>query len=67
MAVKTSRNFADKGLNRSSVEQAASPRGVQVRERSGIWEVSNNGGFRGDYHQKEHALEAAARLTGSRR
>ncbi|MCV3272710.1 hypothetical protein [Roseobacter sp. WL0113] len=34
--------------------------GVQVRERNGIWEVEVDGKFRGDYHQKEHALAAAA-------
>ncbi|ETX26767.1 hypothetical protein RISW2_19365, partial [Roseivivax isoporae LMG 25204] len=33
---------------------------VQVRERSGIWEVQVDGEFRGDYHQKEHAIAAAA-------
>lgn len=32
---------------------------VQVRERNGIWEVEVDGKFRGDYHQKEHALAAA--------
>jgi hypothetical protein len=34
--------------------------GVQVRERNGIWEVRVDGKFHGDYHQKEHALAAAA-------
>lgn len=34
--------------------------GVQVSERNGIWEVRVDGEFRGDYHQKEHALAAAA-------
>ena len=33
---------------------------VQVNERNGIWEVRVDGKFRGDYHQKEHALAAAA-------
>jgi hypothetical protein len=33
---------------------------VQTRERSGIWEVRVDGVFRGDYHQKAHALAAAA-------
>ena len=33
---------------------------VQVRERNGIWQVQVDGKFRGDYHQKEHALAAAA-------
>ena len=35
---------------------------TQVRERNGIWEVKVDGKFRGDYHQKEHALAAAALL-----
>ncbi|MEM7685200.1 MAG: hypothetical protein AAF293_10260 [Pseudomonadota bacterium] len=34
--------------------------GAQVRERDGVWEVQVDGKFRGDYHQKEHALAAAA-------
>ena len=34
--------------------------GVQVRERNGIWKVQVDGKFHGDYHQKEHALAAAA-------
>lgn len=34
--------------------------GVQVRERHGIWEVRVDGKFHGDYHEKEHALAAAA-------
>ncbi len=33
---------------------------VQVNERNGIWEVKVDGKFRGDYHEKEHALAAAA-------
>jgi len=33
---------------------------VQVRERNGVWEVKVDGKFYGDYHQKEHALAAAA-------
>lgn len=40
---------------------------VQVRERNGIWEVKVDGRFRGDYHQKEHALAAAAFLKSSLR
>ena len=35
---------------------------VQVRERNGIWEVKVDGKFRGDYHQQQHALAAAALL-----
>ncbi|TCM76790.1 hypothetical protein EV216_13229 [Rhodovulum steppense] len=67
MAFETSRNVADRGSTLPSAERAVQPGGVQVRERNGIWEVRDNGVFRGDYHQKEHALEAAARLKGSRR
>ena len=36
------------------------PDRVQVRERSGIWEVKVDGVFRGDYSKKENALAAAA-------
>lgn len=42
------------------MDRPARQAGVQVRERSGIWEVKLNGKFRGDYHRKEHALAAAA-------
>ena len=49
-----------RGEQSSSMDWSA-PRGrVQVRERNGIWEVQVDGKFRGDYHQKEHALAAAA-------
>lgn len=44
----------------SSMNQPAQRGGVQVRERNGMWEVQVDGKFRGDYHQKEHALAAAA-------
>jgi hypothetical protein len=44
----------------SSMNQSAQRDGVQIRERNGIWEVQVNGKFCGDYHQKEHALAAAA-------
>lgn len=43
-----------------SFRPAVQPDRVQARERSGIWEVRVDGVFRGDYHQKEHALAAAA-------
>lgn len=49
-----------KGAQNSSMNRPAQRGGVQVRERNGIWEVQVNGRFRGDYHQKEHALAAAA-------
>mgnify|MGYP000851850800 CR=1 FL=1 len=49
-----------KGGRGSSMNRPAQRGGVQVRERNGIWEVQVDGKFRGDYHQKEHALAAAA-------
>ena len=39
---------------------AAQPGRVQLKERSGIWELRVDGIFRGDYHSKEHATAAAA-------
>ena len=48
-------------------DRAARRDRVQVRERNGIWEVKVDGKFRGDYHQKEHALAAAALLKLSPR
>ncbi|MDU8946690.1 hypothetical protein [Ovoidimarina sediminis] len=39
---------------------------VQLNERNGIWEVKVDGKFRGDYHQKEHALAAMALMKLSR-
>lgn len=49
-----------RGAKDSSMDRPAQHGGVQVRERSGIWEVQVDGKFRGDYHQQEHALAAAA-------
>ncbi|UYV38335.1 hypothetical protein N4R57_04395 [Rhodobacteraceae bacterium D3-12] len=49
-----------KGGQGSSMNRPPQRGGVQVRERNGIWEVQVDGKFRGDYHQKEHALAAAA-------
>ena len=49
-----------RGAQNSSMNRPAQRGGVQVRERNGIWEVRVDGKFRGDYHQKEHALAAAA-------
>ena len=49
-----------RGAQDSSMNRQAQRGGVQVRERNGIWEVNIDGKFRGDYHQKEHALAAAA-------
>lgn len=50
----------NRGEQGSSTDQPMQRGGVQVRERNGIWEVKVDGKFQGDYHQKEHALEAAA-------
>ena len=49
-----------RGGQDSSMNRPPQRGGVQVRERNGIWEVQVDGKFRGDYHQKEHALAAAA-------
>ncbi|MDF0603514.1 hypothetical protein P1J78_22545 [Psychromarinibacter sp. C21-152] len=49
-----------RGEQGSSTNWPAQRGGVQVRERNGIWEVRVDGKFHGDYHQKEHALAAAA-------
>ena len=43
-----------------STDRPVQRSGVQVRERNGIWEVKVDGKFHDDYHQKEHALAAAA-------
>jgi hypothetical protein len=49
-----------RGEQDSPMNRPAQRGGVQVRERNGIWEVQVDGKLRGDYHQKEHALAAAA-------
>lgn len=49
-----------RGEQGSSTDRPVQRSGVQVRERNGIWEVKIDGKFHGDYHQKEHALAAAA-------
>ena len=49
-----------KGAKESSMDRPKQRGGVQVHERNGIWEVQVDGKFLGDYHQKEHALAAAA-------
>ena len=49
-----------KGEQGSSMNRPPQRGGSEVRERNGIWEVRVDGKFRGDYHQKEHALAAAA-------
>jgi hypothetical protein len=49
-----------RGEKGAFMDRPAQRGGVQVRERNGIWEVRVDGKFRGDYHQKEHALAAAA-------
>lgn len=38
---------------------------VQVTQRSGIWHVTLDGAFRGDYRDEEHALATAAILKMS--
>ncbi|WP_235857927.1 hypothetical protein [Marimonas lutisalis] len=48
------------GEQGSSMNRPTQRGGVQVNERNGIWEVQVDGKFLGDYHQKEHALAAAA-------
>lgn len=60
MTVKQPVSLKSRGAQDSSMNRPARRGGVQVRERNGIWEVQVNGKFRGDYHQKEHALAAAA-------
>jgi hypothetical protein len=47
--------------------QSAQSDGVQIRDRNGVWEVKVDGVFRGDYHQKEHAIAAAEALRLSHR
>lgn len=49
-----------RGAQDSSMNRPTQRGGVQVRETNGISEVQVDGKFRGDYHQKEHALAAAA-------
>ncbi|WP_412507164.1 hypothetical protein [Roseovarius sp. SYSU LYC5161] len=48
------------GKQESYKDWPAQRGGVEVRERNGIWEVRVDGKFRGDYHQRENALAAAA-------
>jgi hypothetical protein len=55
------------GEQGASTDQPAYLGGVRVRERHGIWEVQVDGRFHGDYHQKEHAIAAAALLRLSTR
>ena len=49
-----------RGEQGTSMDRPAKGGGVQVCERNGVWEVRVDGKFRGDYHQKEQALAAAA-------
>lgn len=51
-------------LGNVSPQEVAGPRGIaptlfQVRRRTGIWEVTQDGAFYGDYAGEEHALTAA--------
>jgi hypothetical protein len=55
------------GEHGTSMDRQAQRGGIQVRERNGIWEVKVDGKFHGDYHQKEHALAAAALVRLSTR
>ena len=48
------------GAQGFSMDRPAQRGGVQVREGNVIWEVKVDGNLRGDYHQKEHAVAAAA-------
>jgi hypothetical protein len=60
MTIKQPVPLKSKSEQGSSMNRPPQRGGVQVRERNGIWEVQVDGKFRGDYHQKEHALAAAA-------
>jgi hypothetical protein len=60
MSIKQPEPPRSKGAQESSMNRPTRRDGVQVRERNGIWEVQVDGKFRGDYHQNEHALAAAA-------
>jgi hypothetical protein len=50
----------DSGKQEPFMNRTGPRGGVEVRERNGIWEVRVDGKFRGDYHQQQHALAAAA-------
>ncbi|MDO6588335.1 hypothetical protein Q4543_22850 [Salipiger sp. 1_MG-2023] len=60
MTDKQSMPPKSRGEKGSFMNRPAQRGGVQVWERNGIWKVQVDGKFRGDYHQKEHALAAAA-------
>ncbi len=60
MSVKQSVPSKSSGRQGFYVNRPTQRDRVQVNERNGIWEVKVDGKFRGDYHQKEHALAAAA-------
>ncbi|MFD2855014.1 hypothetical protein [Seohaeicola zhoushanensis] len=55
------------GGRKPSAEQMVQRDRVQMRERSGIWEVKLDGKFYGDFLQKEPAIAAAALLKLSLR
>lgn len=40
--------------------RAARPDRVQLHQRNGIWQMTIDGAFHGDYHRQENALAAAA-------
>lgn len=43
-----------------SVRSPLEPDRVHIKERNGVWQVTVDGVFRGDYRKKEHALAAMA-------
>jgi hypothetical protein len=57
----------DRGGRDGSRDPAERPGGIQVRARHGVWEVTVDGRFYGDYHQEEHALAAAAEVERTMR
>ncbi|NBC19866.1 MAG: hypothetical protein GVY06_02270 [Alphaproteobacteria bacterium] len=48
-------------------ESPARETGICVCDRNGIWSVTTNGEFHGDYYRKSEALDAAALLNLARR
>lgn len=50
----------EKRMPAPQVRPVPEPERVQLKERSGIWEVRVDGAFHGDYRLKDQALAAAA-------
>lgn len=67
MAIEDSPPPRDGAVPNLSTERPGQHGRVQVRERNGVWEVRDDGVFRGDYHKQEHALAAAELLKLSPR